>query len=94
MADSNVTDKEFLSAAASGNAVFVEAALASGTDADTVDAYGNSALMMACARGQLEVCKLLMNAGAKAGHQNKFGLGPRQWLNWAEDGTKIRNLLG
>ncbi len=93
MADTKISDEEFLQAAASGDAKLIEAALASGADADTADAYGNTALMMACARGQLEVCKLLLNAGAQAGHQNKFGLGPRQWLNWADD-AKIRNLLG
>lgn len=94
MANVKVTDEDFLAAAAAGDAGLVESALADGTDADTADAHGNTALMMACARGQAEICKLLLNAGAKAGHQNKFGLGPRQWLSWAENDNKICNMLG
>ena len=85
---------EFLAAAARGDSDAIKAALAAGADADTHDAYGNTALMMAAARGQREVCRALIEAGANPAHKNKYGLGPRNWADWAEDGAPIRAMLG
>jgi len=51
-------------------------------------------LMMAAARGQRDVCRTLVEAGANTNHKNKYGLGPRNWAEWAEDGKPIRKLLG
>lgn len=85
---------DFLAAAARGDADAIKAALGAGTDADTHDAYGNTALMMAAARGQRDVCRALVDAGANTNHKNKYGLGPRNWAEWAEDGAPIRGVLG
>ncbi len=89
-----MTDQEFLDAAARGDTAAVQAALDAGQKADTTDAYGNTALMMACARAQRDVCKALLAAGANPEHKNQFGLGPRQWIDWAENDSAIRNLIG
>lgn len=88
-----MTDEEFLAAAARGDTTTVKAALDDGVSADTQDAYGNTALMMACARGQRDVCRALLEAGANPGHKNKYGMGPRNWADWAEEGAPIRAML-
>jgi ankyrin repeat protein len=49
--------------------------------------------MMAAARGQREVCRALIEAGANTSHKNKYGLGPKNWVDWAEDGKAIRAML-
>lgn len=89
-----ISGEDFLAAAARGDADAIKAALAAGTNADTQDAYGNSALMMAAARGQRDVCRALIEAGASPEHKNKYGLGARNWVDWAEDGKSIRAMLG
>lgn len=94
MSDVKLSDKDFLKAAVRGDADTLRAALAAGTPADTRDAYGNTALMMAAARGQREAVRALIEAGANAEHKNKFGIGPRQWADWAENAGQIRTLLG
>ena len=38
--------------------------LRAGTDLDATDTQGRSALILAASRGHLEVCKLLLEAGA------------------------------
>ena len=94
MTDTNITDEDFLAAAQRGDLAAVQAGLAAGLSADSADVYGNTALMMASARGQRDVVKALIDAGASAEHKNKFGLGPRQWVEWAENQGPIRQLLG
>ena len=89
-----MTEQEFMEAAAKGDADAVKAGLEQGLDVDTADAYGNTALMMACARAQTDVCKILLEAGARPDHKNKYGLGPRNWVSWAESDSAIRALLG
>lgn len=88
-----LSGEEFLAAAVRGDADAIKSALAAGTDADTQDAYGNSALMMAASRGQRDVCRALIEAGANIHHKNKYGLGPKNWVDWAEDDVAIRAML-
>jgi ankyrin repeat protein len=88
-----MSEQDFLDAAARGDADAVRAALQQGLNVDTADQYGNTALMMACARTQKETCKILLEAGASPDHKNKYGLGPRNWASWAENDNTIRNLL-
>ena len=59
-----MSEQDFLDAAARGDADAVRAALQQGLNVDTADQYGNTALMMACARTQKETCKILLEAGA------------------------------
>lgn len=94
MTEQIMTPSAFLAAAAMGDTDAVRAGLAGGLKADTADAYGNTALMMAAARGQRDVCKALVDAGADVAHKNKYGLGPRNWADWAENVGPIRTLLG
>jgi ankyrin repeat protein len=94
MMTETLSGDEFLAAAARGDSDAIKAALAAGANADTQDAYGNTALMMAAARGQREVCRALIEAGANTAHKNKYGLGPRNWADWDEDGAHIRAMLG
>jgi len=94
MVTTKMSDRDFLDAAARGDASAVQAGLDQGLKADTADAYGNTALMMACARGQIEVCTILVGAGADPEHKNKYGLGPRNWVSWADHDSAILNILG
>jgi ankyrin repeat protein len=89
-----LSEQDFLDAAASGDADAVRRGLEQGLKADTTDQYGNTALMVACARAQKEVCRVLLEAGANADHKNKYGLGPRNWVSWAENDSTILALLG
>ncbi len=93
MGDTKITGSDFLKAAAKGDLATVQQALADGMAADTADSHGNSALMMACARGQREVARTLLTAGADAGHKNRYGLGPRQWATWAHNRDELVSLL-
>lgn len=88
-----MTDQEFLDAAARGDTEAVQAALDAGQKTDTADEHGNTALMMACARSQRDVCKALLAANADTDHKNKFGLGPRDWVDWSDNDSIVRNLL-
>jgi ankyrin repeat protein len=94
MATTKMTEQEFMDAAANGDADAVTAGLEQGLRPDITDRYGNTALMMACARAQSEVCRILLEAGASPEHKNRFGLGPRNWASWAENDARIRALLG
>lgn len=94
MTTTKISEQAFLDAAASGDADALRAGLEQGLKADTADQYGNTALMMACARAQKEACTVLLKAGASPDHKNKFGLGPRNWISWAENDSTIRLLLG
>lgn len=93
MADAGITGSEFLKAAGRGDLALVQRALDGGMAADTADNHGNTALMIACARGRREVARALLSAGADAGHKNHFGLGPRQWAAWAHNSDEIASLL-
>lgn len=93
MAETKITGSDFLKAAAKGDLAAVQHALNDGMAADTADSHGNTALMMACARGQREVARALLAAGADAGHKNHYGLGPRQWAAWAHNRDEIVSLL-
>lgn len=94
MTDAKLSEQDFLMAAAKGDVDAVRLGLSQGLTADTSDAHSNTALMMAAARGQRDVCQVLVDAGANPGHKNKFGLGPRNWVDWAENDGQIRNILG
>ncbi len=43
---------------------------------DVIDNIGNSALIIACEKGLLEIANYLINNGANVNHQNKQGLTP------------------
>ena len=94
MATTKMTEQEFMDAAANGDADAVTAGLEQGLEPDITDPHGNTALMMACARAQAEVCRVLLEAGASPEHKSRFGLGPRNWVSWAENDARIRALLG
>ncbi len=94
MTDTKLSEKDFLDAAAKGDTDAVRRGLSQGLNADTADSHGNTALMMAAARGQRDACQALVDAGANPAHKNKFGLGPRNWADWAENDGPIRNILG
>jgi len=48
--------------------------LASGAEIDSLDRYGQSALMLAARRGSFEAARLLVNAGADLDITAKYGL--------------------
>jgi ankyrin repeat domain-containing protein 17 len=80
-------------AAARGNAQAVARLLARGAAVDAADAFGNTALMYACARGHEAVVVALVEAGASRAHANKYGLGPADWAKWPKDGDAIENRM-
>lgn len=94
MSELRMTEKQFLKAALAGDGDAIKTGLEHGLAADTSDEYGNTALMMACARGRRDVAKILINAGANPNHTNKYDHGPRNWADWADNADPIRNLLG
>ncbi|MEX0694199.1 MAG: ankyrin repeat domain-containing protein [Rhodospirillales bacterium] len=94
MTTSRLSAQDFLDAAQRGDAVCVKAGLEQGLKADTSDTYGNTALMMAAARAQLDVCRVLVDAGANPEHRNRYGMGPRNWVRWASNDSAIRKILG
>ena len=65
---------EWESAVTRGDAASVAAQIASGINVDSLDRYGQSALMLAAHRGHLEVVRLLLHAGAHLDRTAKFGL--------------------
>lgn len=93
MSDSAVKGSDFLAAAAAGDLAILQQGLDAGLKADTTDEYGNSALMMASARGQRDAARLLLSAGADRDHKNRYGYGPRQWVTWAHNRDEITSLL-
>jgi ankyrin repeat protein len=94
MTTTKLSAQDFLDAAQRGDADAVKAGLEQGLKADTSDAYGNTALMMACARAQTEVCRVLVGAGANPDHKNRYGMGPRNWISWASHDSTILKILG
>lgn len=94
MTTTKLSAQDFLDAAQRGDADAVKAGLEQGLKADTSDAYGNTALMMACARAQTEVCRVLVAAGANPDHKNRYGMGPRNWISWANHDSAILKILG
>ncbi len=65
---------EWESAAKRGDASTLSAHLAAGTDVDSLDRFGQSALMLAAQRGHLEAVRVLIRAGANLDTTAKFGL--------------------
>ena len=68
--------------------------LARGAAVDAADAFGNTALMYACARGHSAVVGRLISAGAARGHANKYGLGAADWAKWSKEADAIGTLIG
>lgn len=94
MVNATISVQDFHDAAARGDAAAVQAGLDQGVKVDAPDDFGNTALMMACARSQTDVCRLLVGAGANPEHKNKYGLGPRNWVRWSDHDNAILKILG
>jgi len=61
-------------AAKAGDAAILTARIAAGEDVDALDRYGQTALMLAAARGRLEAVHALIRAGAALDVTAKHGL--------------------
>jgi ankyrin repeat protein len=61
-------------AAKAGDAAFLTTRIAAGEDVDALDRYGQTALMLAAARGRLEAVHALIRAGAALDVTAKYGL--------------------
>jgi ankyrin repeat protein len=68
--------KRLLTAARSGDIAEISQLISEGMDIDCELKYSSSALILASARGQEEVVRILLAAGAKANRRNYFGVSP------------------
>lgn len=59
--------------------VFCEALLRGGADVESQDVIGNTPLMAAAFKGDLDAFKLLVNFGASADQKNKTQMTARDW---------------
>ena len=75
----NPATRAFLRAAAEGDANLVRALLAQGTDVNSKNAAGQTALMLSSAFGHLNVVKVLLAAGAERDLQDDLGLTALDW---------------
>jgi len=82
--------RAFLRAAADGDTGLVRGLLAQGTDINSVNQAGQTALMLAAGLRRGEIVTLLMNAGANVEVQDEMGLTARDWAGGA---TEILELL-
>lgn len=86
----NPATRSFLRAAAEGDANLVRALLAQGTDVNSRNAAGQSALMLASAFGHLAVVKILLAAGAERDLQDDLGFNA---LDWSVNYNSIGELI-
>ncbi|MEQ8707465.1 MAG: ankyrin repeat domain-containing protein [Rhodospirillales bacterium] len=87
------TAKDLIERVRSGDAEKVRDGLASGCEATTTDKWGNSALMYAAANGNVDICQLLLDAGADPHHKNQWGMDARAWSRWTEEQPGVIALL-
>ena len=86
----NPATRSFLRAAAEGDANLIRALLAQGTDVNSRNAAGQSALMLASAFGHLAVVKILLAAGAERDLQDDLGFNA---LDWSVNYNSIGELI-
>lgn len=67
-------DREWQESARRGDAAALVARIEAGADVDSLDRYGQSALMLAARGGHLEAVEALLRAGADPNVTAKFGL--------------------
>ncbi|KAF1795133.1 Ankyrin repeat-containing domain [Phytophthora cactorum] len=68
--------------------------LAAGAMLDAVDADGQTPLLQACLGGQLQIVRLLLNAGANPAHQNKQAHSPLHYLSaFCRDRQLLRDII-
>lgn len=85
--------KNLIELVRSGDAQKVSDGLSSGCRAGETDKWGNSALMYASAIGDVDICQLLLDAGADMHHENQWGMDARAWSRWTEHQSDIIALL-
>ena len=66
--------REWEKAIASGNVEQTRAMLDAGVDINSVDRYGQTAVMKAAHQGHVEIVRLLIERGASLNHTAKYGL--------------------
>ena len=49
--------------------------------------------MYAAAHGHLELCRVLLGAGADPDHQNRWGYSARDWAKWPDNGDDVQTLI-
>ena len=86
----NPATRSFLRAAAEGDTNLIRALLAQGTDVNSKNAAGQTALMLASAFGHLPVVELLLAAGAERELQDDLGLSA---IDWSNNYTSIGDLI-
>ena len=64
-----------------------------GASPDRSDDAGNTPVMLASARGQMEALQRLLAAGADPGAANRWGLSARDWSKWPDNGAEIEAAL-
>lgn len=79
-----------LRAAATGDANLLRGLLAQGTDINSTNAAGQTALMLAAAFGHGEAVSLLLRSGANADLQDEIGLNA---LDWAANSPQVADLI-
>eukprot|EP00644_Phytophthora_capsici_P008386 jgi/Phyca11/114670/e_gw1.26.136.1 len=68
--------------------------LSTGAMLDAVDADGQTPLLQACLGGQLQLVRLLLNAGANPSHQNKQAHSPLHYLSaFCRDRQLLRDII-
>ncbi|HSE23687.1 MAG TPA: TonB family protein [Pyrinomonadaceae bacterium] len=86
----NPATRSFLRAAAEGDANLIRALLAQGTDVNSKNAAGQTALMLASAFGHTPVVKVLIAAGAERDVQDDLGFTA---LDWSINYTSVGELI-
>jgi TonB family protein len=86
----NPATRSFLRAAAEGDTNLIRALLAQGTDVNSKNAAGQTALMLASAFGHLPVVQALLAAGAERELQDDLGLSA---IDWSNNYTSIGDLI-
>jgi hypothetical protein len=82
--------RAFLRAASDGDVNLIRSLLAQGTDVNSSNRSGQTALMLAAGFGRREVIGLLIKAGARVELQDELGLSA---VEWANDDKEIVGLL-
>jgi hypothetical protein len=82
--------RAFLRAASDGDVNLIRSLLAQGTDVNSSNRSGQTALMLAAGFGRREVIGLLIKAGARVELQDELGLSA---VDWANDDEEIIDLL-